>query len=587
MQGNIFEYHYNMRRYETPYAADWYATSLRWLMLVALTLSLSLRGQLGNLPFWVMALMLVWNIAMSLLAGLNMRMPYHRYVVLGADILLAAVYFWLQNILTGGTSIWVGVAPIVTGAIYFEMWGAFVSTILFASLQFISLDYSFSSDVIFTLAVGLASGLLGRFGMTRLRTSRRNRMDAEDRRRRAETERLRAIYEMTSNLTATLSYKRVLDSALDLGYNALNPSVDPDEQPDERLVSAVLLFKGDELRVGSARRFTNADQRVILRGTEGILKKVVDDGEAIFTSDIGYDPELGRIVALRSCSTAYCFPLRSGFNVYGAMLFAHPDPIYFTKERRGLLDIIGRQAVIAVQNASLYQDLVEEKERMVEVQEETRRKLARDLHDGPTQSVAAMAMRINLARRMMVKNPKDAMSELQKIEELAHRTTKEIRHMLFTLRPLILESQGLNAALQAMAEKMHETFSQNVLINVEEDVLENMEIGKQGVIFYIIEEAVNNARKHANAVHIWVRLRRFETDIALLEIEDDGLGFDVETVNKSYDKRGSLGMINLRERTELVNGLLNVDSAPGKGTRVQVYLPLSEEAADQLHHAKR
>ena len=311
------------------------------------------------------------------------------------------------------------------------------------------------------------------------------------------------------------------------------------------------------------------------------------EGVAVFTQDIGYDPELGRIVALRSCSSAYCFPLRSGFNVYGAMLFAHPDPAYFTQERRELLDIIGRQAVIAVQNASLYQDLIEEKERMVEVQEETRKKLARDLHDGPTQSVAAMAMRINLVRRMMAKNPKDAVNELQKIEELAHRTTKEIRHMLFTLRPLILESQGLNAALQAMAEKMRETFTQNVVINVDEGVLENMEMGKQGVIFYIIEEAVNNARKHASAAHVWVRLRPFESEIALLEIEDDGIGFDVAAVHKSYDKRGSLGMVNLRERTELVTGLLNIDSAPGKGTRIQVYIPLSEEAADRLHHAKR
>jgi signal transduction histidine kinase len=576
-----------MLRYETPYVADWYAASIRWLMLVALTLSLSLRGQLGNPTFWVLALMLFWNMGMSLIAGMNLRLPYHRYIALGVDISLSALYFWLQSGLTGGTSIWIGVVPIVTGAIYFEMLGAFISAGLFALLQFISLNYSFSNDIIFTLAVGLASGLLGRFGMARLRISRRKRIDAEERRRRAETERLRAIYEMTSNLTATLSYKRVLDSALDLGYNALNPSVDPDEQPDERLVSAVLLFKGDELTVGSARRFTNADQRVVLRGKDGILKKVVDDGDAILTSDIGYDPELGRIVALRSCSTAYCFPLRSGFNVYGAMLFAHPDPLYFTQERCGLLDIIGRQAVIAVQNASLYQNLVEEKERMVEVQEETRKKLARDLHDGPTQSVAAMAMRINLVRRMLKKDINEATKELVKIEELAHRTTKEIRHMLFTLRPLILESQGLNAALQAMAEKMRETFSQNVLINVEEDVLENMEMGKQGVIFYIIEEAATNARKHANAVHIWVRLRPFETNIALLEIEDDGLGFDVEAVNKSYDKRGSLGMVNLRERTELVNGLLNIDSAPGKGTRIQVYIPLSEEAADRLHHAKR
>jgi signal transduction histidine kinase len=476
------------------------------------------------------------------------------------------------------------------------MWGAFITGGVFALLQYLFARESFSDDIALitssglasTLLIGLVAGVVGRLGMGKLRVERKTRLDAEERLRRMESERLRAIYELTSTMTATLSYRRVLDSALDLAYTALNPNPDPDlPDSDERLVSAVLLFRDHQLQIGSARRFTNADMRVNLPGNEGILKKILDGGDAILTQDVGYDPELGRIVALRSCSSAYCFPLRSGFNVYGAMLFAHPDSNYFNKERQGLLDIIARQAVIAVQNARLYQDLVEEKERMVEVQEEARKKLARDLHDGPTQSVAAMAMRINLARRMLSKNVKQANDELAKIEELAHRTTKEIRHMLFTLRPLILESQGLNAALEAMAEKMRETFSQNVIINIDEKIVDDLEIGKQGVIFYIIEEAVNNARKHANAPDIWVRLRPYEKGIALLEIEDDGLGFNMAEVNQSYDKRGSLGMVNLRERSELVNGLLNIESAPGKGTLVQVYIPLTEEAADSLHHAAR
>ncbi len=160
--------------------------------------------------------------------------------------------------------------------------------------------------------------------------------------------------------------------------------------------------------------------------------------------------------------------------------------------------------------------------------------------------------------------------------------------MLFTLRPLILESQGLSAALKAMADKMRETFSQNVVINVDDQIAAQMEMGKQGVIFYIIEEAVNNARKHANAPNIWVRLRPLQQGVAVLEIEDDGVGFDVEAVNKSYDKRSSssLGMVNLRERTELVNGLLNIQSTIGKGTKISVFIPLTEEAADRLQHAK-
>ena len=106
------------------------------------------------------------------------------------------------------------------------------------------------------------------------------------------------------------------------------------------------------------------------------------------------------------------------------------------------------------------------------------------------------------------------------------------------------------------------------------------------LIFYIVEEAVNNARKHAAAPNIWICLKELEPGLALLEVQDDGVGFNVEAMNKAYDKRGSLGMINLRERTELVNGLLNVQSQPGKGTIVQVYVPLTEEAADRLHHAR-
>ncbi|MRR31977.1 histidine kinase, partial [bacterium] len=197
----------------------------------------------------------------------------------------------------------------------------------------------------------------------------------------------------------------------------------------------------------------------------------------------------------------------------------------------------------------------------------------------------AIAMRVNMARRILKKDTKSADDELGRIEELARRTTKEIRHMLFTLRPLVLESQGLLPALQSMAEKMKETYSQNVLVTVEESGVKDLEVGKQGVIFYIVEEAVNNARKHARAEHIWVNLRPFEKEMVLLEIRDDGVGFDVAAVNRAYDQRGSLGMVNLRERTELVNGVLDIKSTPGKGTRVQVYIPLTEESADRLHHA--
>ena len=579
-----------MRTFETPYAADWFAISLRWAVMLGLIVSLALGEGLMPTRAWPLGLMTLWNLGMTILASLNKRLPYHRQFNLAADLISSGLFFWVQGGL-GGPASWSGLLPVLTGAVYFEFGGAMLAAGLTSLLAFIATQLYFSGRsslsliwIVGMLATGALFGLLGTQFIQRLRAKRQAWLDAEDKRRQIQGERLRAIYELTTTLTATLSYRRVLDSALDIGYSTLNPNAE--EGGSDPLVSAVLLFRGGQLRVGSARRFTSADMRVTLEGNEGILRKVFDDGEPLLTTDVGYDVELGRVVALRNCTAAYCFPLRSGFNVYGAMLYAHPDPNYFTSDRRDMLDIIGRQAVVAIQNARLYQDLVEEKERMVEVHEEARKKLARDLHDGPTQGVAAMAMRLNIARRMLEKDPKDAAEEILKIEQLAHRTSKEIRHMLFTLRPLILESQGLTAALKAMSDKMRETFNQNVVIDINEQIAQQLDISKQGVIFYIIEEAVTNARKHASAANIWVRLRPVEQGVAVLEIEDDGIGFDVAAMNKAYDKRSSLGMVNLHERAELVNGLLDLQSAPGKGTTVSVYIPLSEEAADRLQHAK-
>jgi signal transduction histidine kinase len=583
-----------MRTFDSPYTADWFVISMRWITLVGLLVSLALGERLTLAVVWPMIVLVLWNLTMTFFAATNARLTFHRQIGVGVDFVFTAIFFFLQGGLAG-PAVWAAVLPILTASVYFEIWGALGVSSLFAGIQFCSiwlrtnsLKLATSLPVIIlaagTLALGMLFGFLGHRLVVYLRGMHEKHLREEEGKSHIESERMRAIYELTSTMTATLSYKRVLDSALDMGDTALNAETGAEN--DGTLVSAVLLFKGDILRIGSARRFTNADMKVSLLGAEGLLKKVFDDGEPIHSADIGYDPELSRIVALRSCTSAYCFPLRSGFNVYGAMLFAHPDPHYFNNDRASMLDIIGRQAVVAIQNARLYQDLVEEKNRMMEVHEEARKKLARDLHDGPTQSVAAMAMRINLARRMLQKDAKSAGEELVRLEDLAHRTTKEIRHMLFTLRPLILESQGLGAALQAMAEKMGETFSQKVVVNIDAKLTDQLEMGKQGVIFYIVEEAVTNARKHASAPTIGVRLAQYEPGIALLEIVDDGVGFDVKAVNTAYDKRGSLGMINLRERAELVSGLLNIDSAPGKGTRVQVYIPLTEDAADRLHHKK-
>ncbi|MDI6770543.1 MAG: GAF domain-containing sensor histidine kinase [Anaerolineales bacterium] len=591
-----------MRNSPSPSLTDWLVISLRWLTILGLTVSLSLHGSLGNAPILLLLGLAAWNIGLSLMTGADRCRPRHRAQhLLGRmsvflDLVVALSLFWQQRGFSG-PAYWAGLLPIFTAAVSFQPGSALIIALL-VSLAEVGLAWLLLPSLatlpvagiaaVALLIIALLLGFLGR-GLTKNRppvqpeTPQKVKIGVE-------SGRLRAVSNMISTLTSTLNYKRVIDSVLDLSLSALNS--DPDDQPDDRLIGAVLMFSKEEsLEVASARRFTPADLGIILPGAEGAFARAIEDGNPVLVTKVAEDAELNRIVALRVCSQVYCFPLRSGFSVYGVLIFGHPEPDYFTADRMEVLDILGQQTVIAIQNARLYQDLANERDRIIEAQEEARKKLARDLHDGPTQSVAAIAMRVNMAQRTMVKDPKAAYAqhligqELSHIEELARRTTKEIRHMLFTLRPLALESQGLVAALQAMADKMKETFSQNVIVNVDEGLLDQLEMGKQGVIFYIVEEAVNNARKHAKAANIWVRLRSLEEGLTLLEIQDDGVGFDVEAVNRSYDNRGSLGMVNLRERSELVNGLLHIQSAPGKGTRVQVYLPLTEEVADRLHHA--
>jgi len=313
-----------MRKFETPYLADWFATSLRWLILVGLSIWLSLRG-LSNTLFLTLIVMLFWNIIMSLMAGLSMRLQrYHRQIVLAVDFILAVLLLFAQGGLEN-TTVWAVATPIGVGAIYFEIWGAFGVALLFGVLQAVISRATFSDVVAstglaVTLAIGLISGLMGRLAMGRMRTSRQHSIAVNERERLMENERLRAIYELTSTLTATLNYKRVLDSALDLGYTALNPNLDPDEPKDERLVSAVLLFKGNELTIGSARRFTNADMRVNLRGDEGILKKIFDDGDSVLSPPIAWDHHAGH--APISCALLPAHP------PYGSSLTLNPDTVW-------------------------------------------------------------------------------------------------------------------------------------------------------------------------------------------------------------------------------------------------------------------
>ncbi len=537
----------------------------------------------------------LWNLFNSLLTVRNQRLAEHRLVNVLVDSLISFLLF----VTTGGMNgplIWSSLLALFSSAIYFEVRGVITVAIVLSIAQaVVTLVQMRPSDPIvlalLTILNLVVGGLLGVSSVQLIQWLRRLYGRQVERRSkdlveaaRQERIRVRDLYQMIETLNATLNYQRVLETALDLGTTAL----DPNGGPNGKIVSAVLLFKEQDLQVGAYRGIPASDLRLEFPAEKGALAEAIKGGETQLVSNPSSDPEMSMMAGMERAGSALLLPLNRGLDSYGLMMFAHPDPAYFTVERRELMEAISHQAVIAIQNARLFQDLEQEKEHIIEAQEEARKKLARDLHDGPAQSLAAIAMRVGLARKLLDQDASVIPAELERIEDLARRTTQEIRHMLFTLRPLVLESEGLAAAMQAMADKMRETFQQEVSLEVDPSVVQQIDITKQTAVFYIAEEAVNNARKHSTGAEICVRLNPVpqSKSVALLEIIDNGPGFDLAAIQSSYDRRGSLGMVNLRERADLISGLLQIDSHPGEGTRVMVYIPLTEEAADQLQRGQ-
>lgn len=383
---------------------------------------------------------------------------------------------------------------------------------------------------------------------------------------------LKMIYEMASTLSATMNYERVLETILDISRLGL---ADLGERMGES-VGMVLLYDQEGLFPASHRNLVvRGDETQHISGVAGIVGQAISSGQAVIGQDPASDPELKVFRSLQHCRSVVCVPLRAGFESYGAVLFASVNRDAYTNEHMDVLTIFCNQATVALQNASLYQTLREERDKIVDKEEQARRKLARDLHDGPTQDVAAISMRLNFARVLLDRDVNRARKELERLEDLAHRTVKEIRSMLFTLRPVILETEGLVAALNQYAENVRENDQLTVAVDTGR-YRDCLDTDAQGVVFSIIEESVNNARKHAHATRVSIRLS-VENDLFVARVDDNGRGFDLQSVEQTYGSRGSLGMINLKERAALIEGNLNIESIPGEGTRVILIVPIANE----------
>lgn len=449
--------------------------------------------------------------------------------------------------------------------------------VVYAAAQFLEVPLAnwlalLGVSTLFILFIGFIDNYLAQTAERNIEKTLENDVGKEMTRLQKAKKRAESLQNMTTTLRTSLNFEKVVEASLDVCAVA----VEEMGMPARSLIGAVMLYDNKELVPIASRGFATRDMgKAVPADGGGVIFESLKQAEPIATATPAQDPVLRYYSAFANSYAVVSVPLRAGFQNYGAMVLGCVEKnATFTEEHLELFSAVADQSVIALENARFYQELEGEKQRIIQAEEDARKELARDLHDGPTQTVSAIVMRINFIRSLLMRDPKQAVAELEKVEELAKTAVRDIRGMLFTLRPLVLETQGLAAAIGTVGNRLLENDGINVQVVGGEfgDLLNER---AQGVVFYIIDEAMGNARKHAQAKNIEVRFWK-EKDLFAARIRDDGVGFDVSSVNQNYSSRGSLGMVNMHERAALIDGSLRVESIPGRGTAITLIVPLSK-----------
>ncbi|MBT2685464.1 sensor histidine kinase [Bacillus sp. ISL-37] len=208
--------------------------------------------------------------------------------------------------------------------------------------------------------------------------------------------------------------------------------------------------------------------------------------------------------------------------------------------------------------------------KIIEAQEDERKRLSREIHDGPAQMMANVMMRSDLIERVYKeRGAEEAIQEIRSMKKMVRSALYEVRRIIYDLRPMALDDLGLvptlKKYLQTIEEYHRTTRIQFTNIGDDRRLPSNYEVA----LFRIIQESVQNALKHANAITVQVKLE-IKSDHIMAVIKDDGKGFDI---NES--KPESFGLLGIRERVELLEGELTIHSKIGTGTLVIIQIPMN------------
>ncbi|QFZ77154.1 GAF domain-containing protein [Streptomyces fagopyri] len=300
----------------------------------------------------------------------------------------------------------------------------------------------------------------------------------------------------------------------------------------------------------------------------GILAAMLHEARPERLADVRRDPRFeGWPAAHPDMSDFLGLPVRDGDETIAALFLANkngPRPdggCGFTEDDEELLTILAQHAAIALTNARLY-----ERSRELTIAEE-RSRLAHELHDAVSQKLFSLRLTAQAAAALVDRDPARAKGELHQVAALAAEASEELRAAVIELRPAALDEDGLVATLRTQIQVLDRAHSARVTFTGRG--VRALPAAQEEAVLRVAQEALHNALRHSAAARVDVLLEKRGPG-AVLRVSDDGGGFDPTAIR---DAGRHLGLVSMRDRSSGVGGTLTVESAPGKGTTIEMEVP--------------
>jgi signal transduction histidine kinase len=384
-----------------------------------------------------------------------------------------------------------------------------------------------------------------------------------ERRLKARLTELEALRRVSLQLTSALDPQVVLET---IAENVLHLSV----------ANEVRIYTGADLTLAAS---ANRDQTTSLPAPQpNNLVSIVASTGQMHVANWSESRSLFEHSLSQGAVSIAGFPLKLGEQALGVLFVASNGRRTFTSADIRFLNLLADQAAVALGNASLFKNLHEREERlraligkMAHIQDEERRLIGLDLHDGLTQIVISANMHINALDAFISEAlSSEAAQELEVSRSLIRQAIDEARRVITELRPTVIEDFGLEEGLRRYVTEFCKTEHWDCEVVTQMDGLKAPS-AVEAAIFRIAQEALTNTRKYARTEKVRVELV-LENGSLLLRVQDWGQGFEVSTTEQ--DEAGHLGLTGMRERAQMINGVCKIESQPGKGTCVEVRLPI-------------